>query len=222
MLRSAFIAVVGLVVLSQTILQADDVKKPKATKKPAFKQVEKKEQSVLLRKAAKTKQPEKAKPAAATIGNETEYYTTSPAQGRPADGTLPAGTKVKVIKKAGSYVRVKAVIEAYVPADSVQAAKKPVLKKKAAPVDKAAVIKKKAAADKGGAVQKKKAPVAKPILDKKQPAKDGAALKKKAAVDNAALKKKALAEQKAAAEKKAGANQKTDKKNAQKKKVDKK
>lgn len=31
------------------------------------------------------------------IAAETEYYTTGPQQGRPPDGTFPAGTKVSVV-----------------------------------------------------------------------------------------------------------------------------
>ncbi len=38
---------------------------------------------------------------------ETEYYRDGPQQGRPADGKLPAGTKVRLIERAGSYVRIQ-------------------------------------------------------------------------------------------------------------------
>jgi serpin B len=53
---------------------------------------------------------------------EAEYYTTGPQQGRPPDGTFPAGTKVSVVEEAGSYVLVKSDggVEAYVAADAVK------------------------------------------------------------------------------------------------------
>lgn len=33
----------------------------------------------------------------------TAYYESSPAQGRPPDGELPAGTTVKLLEESGSY-----------------------------------------------------------------------------------------------------------------------
>ncbi len=42
------------------------------------------------------------------IATDTEYYTDGPQQARPPDGTLKAGTKVKVVEEAGSYCRVEA------------------------------------------------------------------------------------------------------------------
>lgn len=41
------------------------------------------------------------------ITTDAEYYTTGPQQARPPDGTLEAGTKVKVVEEAGSYCRVE-------------------------------------------------------------------------------------------------------------------
>ena len=41
------------------------------------------------------------------ITTDTAYYTTGPQQARPPDGTLEAGTKVRVIEDAGSYCRVE-------------------------------------------------------------------------------------------------------------------
>lgn len=41
------------------------------------------------------------------ITADTEYYTTGPQQARPPDGTLKAGTKVRVVEEAGSYCRVE-------------------------------------------------------------------------------------------------------------------
>lgn len=38
---------------------------------------------------------------------DAEYYTDSPAQMRPADGTIANGTAVAVLKRAGSYARVR-------------------------------------------------------------------------------------------------------------------
>jgi hypothetical protein len=54
--------------------------------------------------------------------NEAEYYTTGPQQGRPPDGKFPAGTKVSIVRQAGSYtlVRSEGGIEAYVAADIVK------------------------------------------------------------------------------------------------------
>ena len=56
------------------------------------------------------------------ITAETEYYTTGPQQGRPPDGKFPAGTKVNIVKTAGSYtlVRDRDGVEAYVAADAVE------------------------------------------------------------------------------------------------------
>ena len=41
------------------------------------------------------------------ITADTEYYTDGPQQARPPDGTLKAGTKVRVVEEAGSYCRVE-------------------------------------------------------------------------------------------------------------------
>jgi len=41
------------------------------------------------------------------ITADTVYYTTGPQQARPPDGTLKAGTKVRVVRDAGSYCRVE-------------------------------------------------------------------------------------------------------------------
>ncbi len=59
---------------------------------------------------------------------EIEYYTTGPQQGRPADGKFPAGTKVSIVKKAGSYVLVQSEkgVSAYVSTDAVKLKKKTV------------------------------------------------------------------------------------------------
>ncbi len=55
------------------------------------------------------------------ILSETEYYTTGPQQGRPADGKFAAGTKVSILEEAGSYVLVRSEggVEAYVAADEI-------------------------------------------------------------------------------------------------------
>lgn len=55
------------------------------------------------------------------ITAESEYYVTGPQQGRPPEGSFPAGTKVNVVEEAGSYVLVKSEsgVEAYVAADAV-------------------------------------------------------------------------------------------------------
>jgi serpin B len=56
------------------------------------------------------------------IAVATEYYTTGPQQGRPADGEFSAGTKVKIVEQAGSYVLLQseAGIKAFVAADAVK------------------------------------------------------------------------------------------------------
>lgn len=38
-----------------------------------------------------------------TVNIETPYYELGPQQGRPADGVLSSGTKIKLIESAGSY-----------------------------------------------------------------------------------------------------------------------
>ena len=55
------------------------------------------------------------------ITAETEYYVTGPQQGRPPEGSFPAGTKVNIVEEAGSYLLVKSEsgIEAYVSKDPV-------------------------------------------------------------------------------------------------------
>ncbi len=40
------------------------------------------------------------------VVRDTPYYASSPQQGRPADGTLPAGMPVRVIQEGGSYSQV--------------------------------------------------------------------------------------------------------------------
>ena len=56
------------------------------------------------------------------ISQEAEYYTTGPQQGRPPDGTFPAGTKVNVRRRTGGYwlVRTADGVEGYVLGESVQ------------------------------------------------------------------------------------------------------
>lgn len=56
------------------------------------------------------------------IAADTDYYTTGPQQGRPADGEFPLGTKVVIVEEAGSYVLVQLEtgVKAYVAADAVK------------------------------------------------------------------------------------------------------
>ncbi len=56
------------------------------------------------------------------LAEAAEYYTTGPQQGRPPDGKFPSGTKVQIVRQAGSYtlVRSDGGIEAYVVADIVK------------------------------------------------------------------------------------------------------
>lgn len=66
------------------------------------------------------------------ITTGSAYYTGGPQQGRPPDGTLFQGTRVRVLENAGSYsvVRTADGIEGYVstaaigPAESVKGEKK--------------------------------------------------------------------------------------------------
>ena len=53
---------------------------------------------------------------------DTEYYTTGPQQGRPADGKFLAGTKVSLVEDAGSYLLVQPAtgLAAYISADVVE------------------------------------------------------------------------------------------------------
>lgn len=52
----------------------------------------------------------------------SEYYTNNPAQGRPADGSLKAGTEVQLINQAGSYtlVKIPSRIKVYVASTSLK------------------------------------------------------------------------------------------------------
>lgn len=72
-------------------------------------------------RSAQTVEP-KAVDFTHAIASETAYYTTSPAQARPPDGQFEPGTKVWLLRKAGSYVLVKSEdeITAYVAADAVK------------------------------------------------------------------------------------------------------
>jgi len=57
-----------------------------------------------------------------TITTQTEYYTTGPQQGRPADGKLAADTAVNIVRQAGSYTLVETPdgVQAYVASDAVK------------------------------------------------------------------------------------------------------
>ena len=56
------------------------------------------------------------------IDHPTTYYTGGPQQGRPPDGTLPNGTRVRVIRDEGSYTLVETVdgMEAHVATDCLK------------------------------------------------------------------------------------------------------
>ncbi len=64
-------------------------------------------------------------PEAATyvLAAATLYYKSGPQQGRPPDGTWPAGTKVQLISGSGSYSLVKSPdgTTGYVESTSLQA-----------------------------------------------------------------------------------------------------
>ena len=55
------------------------------------------------------------------IAADTAYYLTGPQQARPPEGTFTAGTKVRLLREAGSYAQVRAEngTEAYVARDSL-------------------------------------------------------------------------------------------------------
>ena len=57
------------------------------------------------------------------VTTETAYYETSPAQKRAADGTLPVGTEVRIVREAGSYVKVATEegLTAFIAADAIEA-----------------------------------------------------------------------------------------------------
>ena len=80
----------------------------------------------LLLAACSDLPPLLATPAAPThthvIAFDTAYYLDGPQQVRPADGTLPAGTKVALVQEAGSYALVQVADgqQMYVAADSLQ------------------------------------------------------------------------------------------------------
>lgn len=56
-----------------------------------------------------------------TVASEAEYCTTGPQQARPPEGTLAAGTRVKLVESAGSYSRIVTEdgITAYVASDAL-------------------------------------------------------------------------------------------------------
>ena len=55
---------------------------------------------------------------------ETAYYSAGPQQGRPPEGTLPSGTRIRILREAGSYVQVEteAGQTVFVAADAVRRA----------------------------------------------------------------------------------------------------
>jgi hypothetical protein len=55
---------------------------------------------------AETTTPVPEKDLTHVLSQDEPYYASSPAQGRPADGTLKAGTKVLVMMPRGSYSQV--------------------------------------------------------------------------------------------------------------------
>ena len=81
---------------------------------------------VVLNGQSHAEEPKTKKPSSNNfthiIAAETEYYTTGPQQGRPADGKFQAETKVKLLRKAGSYSQVKTEkgVVAYVATDTLK------------------------------------------------------------------------------------------------------
>jgi hypothetical protein len=64
---------------------------------------------------------ERPEPAERVLTTAAEYYLQGPQQASPPDGTFPAGTKVTLVRDAGSYslVRTAQGVEAYVTSDSI-------------------------------------------------------------------------------------------------------
>jgi uncharacterized protein YgiM (DUF1202 family) len=56
------------------------------------------------------------------LAAETTWYRDGPQQSRPPDGQLPAGTRVRVVEEAGSYVRIAAEngVTGFVAADALK------------------------------------------------------------------------------------------------------
>ena len=57
-----------------------------------------------------------------TVTVDTEYYRDGPQQARLADGTLAAGTKVRLVSESGSYSLIETSdrMRVYVASDSLQ------------------------------------------------------------------------------------------------------
>ena len=57
-----------------------------------------------------------------TVSVDTQYYRDGPQQARPADGTLAAGTMVRLVSESGSYSLVETPDrrQVYVASDSIQ------------------------------------------------------------------------------------------------------
>ena len=63
---------------------------------------------VAIVNAAEPARSSRDRPAAThSLAAPTAYYTTGPQQGRPPDGRFAAGTKVRILRKAGSYTQVE-------------------------------------------------------------------------------------------------------------------
>lgn len=56
------------------------------------------------------------------MAGPTDYYTTGPQQGRPADGTFSAGTRANIVQEAGPYVLIQTESsgKGYVPTDAIE------------------------------------------------------------------------------------------------------
>lgn len=63
-----------------------------------------------------------SEPFSHVIASEAEYYITGAQQGRPPDGKFPVGTKVNIIRQAGSYTQVRSEsgVEATVASDAIK------------------------------------------------------------------------------------------------------
>jgi rhodanese-related sulfurtransferase len=76
------------------------------------------------------------------VASDTPYYTTGPQQGRPADGTFKAGTKIALIRDAGSYSLVKSEdgTQGYIVSTAVVAAAPKAGEQRDIPTDKQTVL----------------------------------------------------------------------------------
>lgn len=167
------------------------IQEKKKSKNLTQKKTDKKQSVKKVAKHSDIKKKDAGKKPAGIVANAVDYYTAHPAKGQGADGRIPAGTKVQMVEEVGSYVRVIAQIEVYIPAENFSAVGKQIKANKQASVDKANLKKKLVTSKKSGAVDKA-------ALQKKLDAnRKAAAVKKKAEVKKKPVDKKKAVEKEA-------------------------